>query len=105
MSSFGDEIGAVCGRDGCKGVTAESASEGCSCHINPPCGSCTTPREYCPECDWSAEEEERSFYFNGLRCTSVSKEDARFGMYGGAPLKKWEPRPLDPTKIDYHTKS
>lgn len=105
MNDFGTEGGATCGRNGCQGIIAEHPVDNCSCHISPPCSACTTPREYCPECDWSAEEEDRSFYFNGLRCTAVSKDDAKLGMYGGVPLKKWEPRPLDPTKIDYHVKS
>src|ERR1700744_4843755 len=101
MSDFGTEEGATCLRNGCQGVIAEHPVENCSCHISPPCGACTTPREYCPVCDWSAEEEDRSFYLNGLRCTAISKDDAKLGMYGDTPLKKWEPRPLDPTKIDY----
>lgn len=105
MADFGDEDGAVCGRNGCGGIIQERPIENCSCHISPPCGACTTPREWCPVCDWSAEEEERSFYFNGYRCTAVSPEDARLGMYGDTPLKKWEPRALDPTKIDYHVRS
>ena len=102
MSDFGDEEGAGCGRNGCGGVIAVREIEGCSCHISPPCSACTTPREYCPVCDWSAEEEDRSFYINGFRCTAVSKDDARLGMYSSVPLKAWKPRPLDPTKIDYH---
>lgn len=103
MANFGDQEGEVCGRDGCKGVIALRSIDGCcSCHINPPCGYCTTPKEYCPECDWDAEEEERSFYFNGTRMTAVSKEDAAKGMYSSTPIQSYKPRPLDPTKIDYH---
>lgn len=49
--------GETCGRAGCAGVIAQHPSENCSCHIAPPCGSCTTPREYCPECDWVAEDD------------------------------------------------
>lgn len=105
MIKFGDEEGATCGRNGCRGVIAQRAIENCSCHISPPCGACTTPREWCPGCDWSAEEEDRSFYFNELRCVAVSKEDAKLGMFGGVPLKKWNLRALDTTKIDYHSKS
>ena len=107
--NFGQEEGQTCKRNGCQGIIVVRPVENCSCHINPPCGACTTPREHCPECDWNAEEESRSFYFNGFRCTAVSAEDAKLGMYSDTPLKKWEPRPLDRTKIDYrilaHTNS
>lgn len=55
----GTEKGEVCNRDGCQGIIAEHEKEnGCSCHINPPCSSCTTPREYCPECEWDAHDEQ-----------------------------------------------
>lgn len=52
--------GEICGRDGCEGIIVKGESEyGCSCHMGaPPCSSCTTPREYCPECDWRAKDEE-----------------------------------------------
>ena len=54
----GIERGQQCNRDGCTGVIQEHDREGgCSCHINPPCGYCTTPREFCPECGWDALEE------------------------------------------------
>lgn len=47
-----------CNRNGCKGIINEHEKEGCcSCHINPPCGYCTTDTSYCPVCNWSAEEE------------------------------------------------
>lgn len=59
---IGYEKGETCNRDGCKGIIEEHDLEhyglsGCSCHINPPCSACTKAREYCPECDWSHEEE------------------------------------------------
>lgn len=54
--------GEICGRDGCTGIIDAGEKEGCcSCHINPPCGYCTTQTEYCPECGWSAEEEQREY--------------------------------------------
>lgn len=50
--------GDVCNRGGCKGIINEYDKDGCcSCHINPPCAYCTTDTAYCPECDWSAEDE------------------------------------------------
>jgi hypothetical protein len=61
MSEIGYETGEICNRDGCNGIIAEHQKEGsCSCHINPPCGYCTTDAHYCPECDWSAEEEQNN---------------------------------------------
>ncbi len=102
---FGREEGATCWRNGCQGVIKERAVENCSCHISPPCGACTTPREYCPDCDWSAEEEDRAYYLNEMRAVAVSKDDARLGIYGSTPFQKWGQRPLDPRKIDYRITS
>jgi len=51
-------VGEKCNRLGCAGIIDEHYSDdGCSCHISPPCSYCTTPREYCPECEWDAQEE------------------------------------------------
>lgn len=50
--------GEDCGRKGCDGILREHSSDiGCSCHISAPCASCTTDRTYCPECDWSAQDD------------------------------------------------
>ena len=105
MSDFGSEEGVVCGRNGCHGVISDRPVDGCSCHISPPCSACTTPREWCAECGWSAEEEERAFYFNNFRCVAATAKDAKLQMHGEKPLEKWGRRPLDPTKIDYLIKS
>lgn len=89
---IGYEVGDVCGRSGCAGVIAEAPREGCcSCHISPPCASCTEPREYCPECDWQAKDDEEPINDYLVR----PNHRAEWG--------KWRPRPLDPTKIDYRT--
>lgn len=52
--------GEVCNRDGCKGVIKERDHEhdGCSCHLNPPCGYCTENLAYCPECDWDSDYDD-----------------------------------------------
>ena len=51
--------GETCNRNGCTGSIDEHEKDGsCSCHINPPCSYCTTPKEYCPECDWDAYDEQ-----------------------------------------------
>lgn len=50
--------GEVCGRNGCDGVISEhDIIGGCSCHINPPCSYCVTPKAYCPKCGWDAKED------------------------------------------------
>ena len=50
--------GDVCGRNGCRGIIEARSVENCSCHISPPCGACTSPREYCDECEWDAEDDD-----------------------------------------------
>jgi hypothetical protein len=55
--SSGTEEGQVCNRDGCVGVIEIADPVNCSCHISPPCGACTEPREFCPVCDWRAIDE------------------------------------------------
>lgn len=96
--AFGDTEGQTCWRDGCKGVIALRPVEGCSCHIRPPCGTCTTPAEFCPACDWQAKDDHGTF--NDL---SVKYVDKKLGYYGG--FESYKPRPLDPRKLDYHNKS
>lgn len=92
---FGTAEGEVCWRNGCQGVIAEHPVEGCSCHISPPCSACTTPREYCPVCDWQAKDEDDTF--NGFTVKYADK--------ASSILQSWSPRPLDPRKIDYRTRS
>lgn len=51
----GTEEGQLCRRDGCPGVielVPDPALEGCSCHLNPPCGYCTSIMPECPICQW-----------------------------------------------------
>lgn len=54
--------GEVCNRLGCKGVIDEHEKDGCSCHISPPCSNCIRDAHYCPECEWSGEEEQNEHY-------------------------------------------
>lgn len=92
---LGFEEGETCGRKGCSGVIVEVARRGgCSCHISPPCGSCTEPLEECPECGWRLIDDETSF--NDFRVGPVKP--------GGA-WTHYRPRELDPTKIDYRIRS
>lgn len=80
--------GDTCNRNGCAGVIGVHRSEKCSCHINPPCGSCTAPRNFCPDCDWQEKDD-----------PLVIREVTTIYMQTGFVERK--KRILDPTKIDY----
>ena len=85
---LGYEEGSTCNRDGCTGVIAMHRSENCSCHISPPCGSCTAPRGFCPECEWQEKDDPLGI----MEVTTI------YLPWGGVDRKK---RILDPSKIDY----
>jgi len=91
MSTQGHEEGDVCGRDGCEGVIEFTKSENCSCHISPPCHSCTSVKLHCPDCGWEAVEE----VFNDFVVTRNTKSHV---------YEAWRPRPLDSSKIDFHNR-
>ena len=80
--------GDTCGRNGCTGVIGMHRSENCYCHISPPCGSCTAPRNFCPECDWQEKDDP----------LVVQEVSTIYMQTGFAERKK---RILDPTKIDW----
>ncbi|MFC3706327.1 hypothetical protein ACFOOL_16390 [Devosia honganensis] len=85
----GFEAGHICNRNGCAGIIEQHDSDGCcSCHINPPCGHCTTPREFCPVCDWDAKDD-----------LIVEAEGTIY--LGAVNYVEKVQRVLDPTKIDY----
>lgn len=90
---FGYCEGDTCRRNSCKGVIQMRAAENCSCHISPPCSACTAPRHHCDTCEWDEADDE---IVNGF-IVNVDKSTGNF--------RSWEPRPLDPTKIDYRIKS
>lgn len=92
MSEPGFCEGDTCARDGCEGVIEMRPAENCSCHLHPPCSACTASRNFCPKCGWNEEDEPREFIMSDY----VVKEDRKTGQF-----LSWEPRPLDPTKIDY----
>jgi hypothetical protein len=76
MSEYGFEDGAICGRDGCAGVIGSHDVENCSCHLGAPCGQCTSPKGFCPECDWEEVKEKNtnppvSRWVNNTRITEV----------------------------------
>lgn len=89
--NLGFQEGDVCNRQNCTGIIAVHPVENCSCHINPPCSACTSPRAYCPTCDWQHKDDR---VFNDY----VVNEDPKTGVF-----RTWTPRPLDPTKIDWRS--
>ena len=89
--NFGELVGEVCNREGCKGVIDEEEKGSCSCHICPPCSACVDPREFCGECGWSAREEEIQ---NIPKMTDSDKSFLK-------SLQEIRDRPLDKTKIDW----
>jgi hypothetical protein len=89
--SFGYLEGDTCGREGCSGVIVTDPVRNCSCHLYAPCSQCTEDRNRCPECEWQGKDE---VIVNDYRCHEVN-----------GVLKSWEPRPLDPTKIDWRSAS
>lgn len=80
--------GEICNREGCIGLIDSHPSEGCSCHINPPCFACTSPRNFCPVCDWEEKDD-----------PLVIMEVTTIYLPSGATDRR--KRVLDPTKIDY----
>lgn len=85
--------GDKCGRNGCSGVIQTHPVENCSCHINPPCGSCTAPRGFCPTCGW---EERDDVVMNDY----VVNINPATGVH-----RFWEPRALNRDKIDWRNHS
>lgn len=49
-TGHGEEEGSICNRDGCDGLMDWPEVEGCSCHINPPCGRCENNPLTCDTC-------------------------------------------------------
>lgn len=89
----GYEEGEICNRNGCAGTIETHPPENCSCHIAPPCHSCTSPRSYCTEC---GREEVDDIVVNDY----VVNVDKQTGTY-----KFWGPRELDASKIDWTSHS
>ena len=99
MSALGFAEGEACGRNGCNGCIEVAPPENCSCHLSPPCASCTAPRAFCPECDWLEADEpipapapptqaEKDFW------ASWAKEQERLAAL-----------PLDNTKVSWRSRS
>ncbi|MGO4561024.1 hypothetical protein [Rhizobiales bacterium 3FA27D7] len=95
MEALGYTEGEICNRSGCTGTIATHPAENCSCHINPPCSACTSPRNFCAACDWQEKDdplvvEEVHTYHLAIN-----------GGFWGETRK----RVLDPTKIDWIVQS
>jgi len=93
MTDFGYSEGDVCHRNRCKGIVQIREAVNCSCHISPPCSACTAPRHFCDTCQWDEADDE-------IVNDYVVNIDKTTGVY-----RSWEPRPLDPSKIDYRISS
>lgn len=54
ITNTGFEEGDSCNRNGCDGIIVVDDVEGCTCHLFPPCSSCTDPsRIHCNTCNWN----------------------------------------------------
>lgn len=104
MTPRGYTDGDVCGRalcstmaDGwplfCDGVIKMHASENCSCHIAPPCWSCTEVTAFCPACGWEESDDPLC-----VHAVNTYRLDSSGFVYAERTR-----RVLDPTKIDYIT--
>ena len=49
---YGIFDGDTCGRSGCEGLMNRSSDDGCTCHIAPPCSSCTDATYQCSICEF-----------------------------------------------------
>lgn len=109
-NELGYAKGDQCGRDGCTGIIDEHEKEGsCSCHINPPCGYCTTNAEYCPICEWESSEDKpepvdpevqkrnQEYYARQMKEWDDARNAFYDKFYGRSPIEKLEMR------IEAHT--
>lgn len=89
-AALGYSDGDTCQRDGCNGVIAFHPSENCSCHIAPPCFSCTSATAFCHECEWEEKDD-----------PLVVQEISSIHFGNDFAYVERTKRVLDPTKIDY----
>lgn len=72
----------------CGGRLSFQTPENCSCHISPPCHSCTSVVLECKECGWTDEPPEEKY----------------IRVAPGLSMRETRPKPLDKTKISYRSK-
>lgn len=51
------EIDDPCPEQGCDGTIKWKPPENCSCHINPPCNSCTDAPLWCSSCEMMWDDD------------------------------------------------
>lgn len=71
-----------------KGKLIWPPTKNCSCHISPPCSSCTNMMLICDECGH----------------TDTSPDFIDVPVATGLSIREFAPKPLDNTKIDYRSK-
>lgn len=91
--------GNTCGREGCNGIISIHQSDNCSCHISPPCSSCTALRAYCPECDWQEADDPAP-----EPSTPTQAEKDSWASWA-AGQERMRNLPLDNTKVSWRSKS
>lgn len=91
--------GESCERDGCAGHIRIRPSENCSCHISPPCSSCTSPRCYCDSCDWREEDEPEP----EVKPLAQAKKD--YWAEWWKEQERLRNLPLDNTKVSWRSRS
>ncbi|WP_031254266.1 hypothetical protein [Curvibacter lanceolatus] len=91
--------GDTCGRDGCTGVINVHPSENCSCHISPPCHSCTSPRNFCPECGWEEADEPEP----EAKLQTQAEKD--YWAEWRKEQERIDSLPLDNTKVSWRARS
>lgn len=91
--------GEACERDGCSGHIEIRPSENCSCHISPPCSSCTSPRNYCDTCDWDEANEPEP------EAKPQTQEEKDFWADWRKEQERLRNLPLDNTKVSWRSKS
>lgn len=82
------EEGDTCGGKNCSGKMEFPQVENCSCHINPPCHSCTSVKLTCDKCGFQPDEPEYK----------------EISVAPGLAMREYKPRPLDKTKIDWRSR-
>ena len=81
------EEGDKCPEKGCVGRLNFPKAENCSCHISPPCNSCTSVVLTCGTCGWEDDAPDEKY----------------IEVAPGLAMLERKPRPLDNTRIDYRS--
>lgn len=90
--------GDLCDRDGCVGHIEIRPTDDCSCHISPPCSTCTAPRCYCDTCVWDEKDEPEP------EVVPLTQEQKEFWAKWSAEQERLRNLPLDTTKVSWRSK-